>query len=62
MTTDDSAAPRHHRTETWILLGNCFEDWDGAIDCYNKAQSMWHIMRRWNRAGEDAEIDASIRS
>jgi hypothetical protein len=34
--------------------------WDEAWDCYLKAQAMWHIVRRWHRAGEDAETNSML--
>lgn len=60
----DGAAPCYHRMKVWILLGNCFEDCGMKLSTAitRLSLSMWHIMRRWNRAGEDAKIDANIRS
>jgi hypothetical protein len=55
---EDAAAPAYHRMKSWILLEICLGDWDN--DCYLKAESTWRIMRRWNRAGEDASNDAML--
>ena len=57
---EDGATPRYHRMKPWILLEDCLGVWDEAIDCYNKAQSVWQIVRRWSRAGDDAEADAAL--
>jgi tetratricopeptide (TPR) repeat protein len=57
---DYGAAPRYHRMKTWILLGNCLGDWDEAHDSYVEAETMWRIVRRWHRAGEDAKVDAAM--
>jgi hypothetical protein len=57
---DEGAAPRYHRMKTWILLGNCLGDWDEAHDSYVEALTMWQIVRRWHRAGEDAKVDATM--
>jgi len=58
--TEDATAPLYHRMKTWILLGSALEDWDESNDCYPKAQSMWHIVRRWHRSGENAETDTAM--
>lgn len=57
---DDGAAPRFHRMKAWILLAYVLGDWHEANDCFVKADSLWLIVRRWYRVGDDAGVDESL--
>ena len=40
-----------------ILLASIAEDEDEAKSCYLKAESLWQMVRRANKAGDRASVD-----
>ena len=54
---DDGDIPRWHRMKALILLASIAEDEDEAKSCYLKAESLWQMVRRANKAGDRASVD-----
>jgi hypothetical protein len=56
----DPTITRYYRMRALVVLASTLGDWSEANACYEEAETLWQVHRRWHPEGEDIESDAAM--